>query len=208
MRKNTSKPSELTQANKKSNEYQTLQITPVQWKDQGWRILTEHSRSQFEVGDWLNLRVKGFEDQSKYEAAAKILQLSAKTLRNHAYVAREFSKERRNEKVPFSIYVELAAFTREKQDELINQYLTTSLTCEEIRAMRKSPPVSPKPYKIKSDGDITEVGGNFLTLITEELASLKKDFDPEMYQCLCELFDTVAFQIKEFKKLKEEEGKI
>ena len=194
------------QANQNSNENQ--QITPEQWKDQGWRILTEHSRSQFEVGDWLNLQVKGFEDQSKYEAASKILQISAKTLRNHAYVAREFEKERRHERIPFSVYAELAAFSREKQDELIKRYLTSPMTCEQIRAMNRNSPVTSKLYKIKSDGDITEVGGNFMALIAEEVALLKRDFDPEMHQCLCLLFEEIITQIEEFKKLKNNEGKL
>jgi hypothetical protein len=102
------------------------------------RLLGRVKRSSsWWIGDWLNFG-EGLYGE-KYAQAAEALGLAPDTLMNYAWVARNVTKSRRVEHLPFGCHAEVAPLEPEEQREWLQKALDSSWSRSELRgALREA----------------------------------------------------------------------
>jgi hypothetical protein len=83
------------------------------------------------VGDWI--RCGNARWGAKYVEAARITGLDGKTLRNIAYVAKQFDLSRRRDNLTWTHHAEVAALTPEQQDEWLDRAVVLRLSPGDLR---------------------------------------------------------------------------
>ncbi len=84
------------------------------WEQIGQQLLTFAESSTWWIADWLAYGEAAFQD--RYREAIKRTSLSYQTLRNYAWVARQFELSRRRDTLSFCHHAEVAALERPEQD--------------------------------------------------------------------------------------------
>lgn len=102
------------------------------WERAGRNISGMFNLSSWCLGDWLAYGMKNFED--RYRRAIQSVGLQYQTLRNYAWVSRQFSHERRRPQLSFQHHAEVAAFPLEEQNSWLDQAEQMMWTTKQLRA--------------------------------------------------------------------------
>jgi hypothetical protein len=84
------------------------------WESIGERLFSMADSTAWWIADWLLFGESAFMD--RYEEAIRRTSLSYQTLRNYAWVARQFELSRRRDKLSFGHHAEVAALPIPEQD--------------------------------------------------------------------------------------------
>ncbi|WP_200824922.1 LmbU family transcriptional regulator [Nonomuraea solani] len=84
------------------------------WELIGLELLRAANSSTWWIADWLAYGESAFQD--RYQEAARKTSLSYQTLRNYAWVARQFALPRRRDHLSFGHHAEVAALDPPEQD--------------------------------------------------------------------------------------------
>lgn len=84
------------------------------WRNLGRQIFVITDSSGWWLGDWLIFGQANFPD--RYKRAIAETSLDYQTLRNYAWVARQFAPERRHERLSFQHHAEVASLDTDQQD--------------------------------------------------------------------------------------------
>ncbi|MEU4806643.1 LmbU family transcriptional regulator [Actinosynnema sp. NPDC023587] len=90
-----------------------------EWRRIGEHIFTVHDSSSWWLGDWLIYGQTQYPD--RYKLAIAETGLDYQTLRNYAWVARQFSASRRREALSFQHHAEVASLSPTEQDEWLDR---------------------------------------------------------------------------------------
>lgn len=92
----------------------TGDLTIDEWQRLGKHIWVIADSSSWWIGDWLVYGQDRYPD--RYREAISDTSLDYQTLKNYAWVARKFSRNRRRDKLSFQHHVEVAALPPTEQD--------------------------------------------------------------------------------------------
>jgi hypothetical protein len=84
------------------------------WLDIGIQLSAAATSAAWCLGDWLAYGEKAY--ASRYRRAIELTSLDYQTLRNYAWVARQFPLSRRRDTLSFGHHAEVAALTEPEQD--------------------------------------------------------------------------------------------
>jgi hypothetical protein len=101
------------------------------WVEVGRRLGAVSRVSNWWVGDWLQYGAARWGE--KYAEAARITGHDAKTLRNYAYVARQFDLSRRRDTLAWSHHAEVAGLEPREQDRWLDRALKDRLSVADLR---------------------------------------------------------------------------
>lgn len=90
------------------------ELSIEQWLKFGRQIFTLGDSSSWWLGDWLIYGQTNYPD--RYRDALKQTELSYQTLRNYAWIARQFCMNRRRKNLSFQHHAEVVSAPREHQD--------------------------------------------------------------------------------------------
>lgn len=132
----------------------TARLSFDEWTLAGRRLSGLVDSSCWWLGDWL---VYGREQYSdRYQRGIEAVGLQYQTLRNYAWVARRFPKDRRHSALTFQHHSELASLPDEEQDQWLEQAEQRGWTTRQLRlAVRNAQlagppePAADKPEKMK-----------------------------------------------------------
>nr|WP_042178475.1 LmbU family transcriptional regulator [Kibdelosporangium sp. MJ126-NF4]CEL13201.1 conserved hypothetical protein present in several antibiotic biosynthetic clusters [Kibdelosporangium sp. MJ126-NF4] len=113
-----------------------LQIPPglsfSDWERTGRRLSDIVDSSAWWLGDWLVYGKKNYAD--RYHRAIQAAGLRYQTLRNYAWVARQFDLERRRSELTFQHHTEVASLPLDEQDRLLDQAVREEWTTKQLRS--------------------------------------------------------------------------
>lgn len=135
-RPGTPTPSHRARVGRRASNLKIAWVPERQLEHPGWvkvgRQLGAVSRvSNWWVGDWLQYGAARWGE--KYAEAARITGHDAKTLRNYAYVARQFDLSRRRDTLTWSHHAEVAGLEPHEQDRWLDRALTDKLSVADLR---------------------------------------------------------------------------
>jgi hypothetical protein len=132
-----------------------------EWRRIGKQIFAISESSAWWLGDWLIYGQARYPD--RYKRAITETGLDYQTLRNYAWVARQFTPERRRDSVSFQHHAELASLPADDQDEWLEQAEKSGWSRNELRnrlkASRKALQSSTTP---KRDDDVQRLQVNVI----------------------------------------------
>ncbi len=89
------------------------------WRNLGRQIFVISDSSAWWLGDWLIYGQSQYPD--RYKRAIAETSLDYQTLRNYAWIARQFAPSRRREKLSFQHHAEVASLDAGEQDDWLNK---------------------------------------------------------------------------------------
>ncbi|WP_329793980.1 LmbU family transcriptional regulator [Lentzea sp. DG1S-22] len=101
------------------------------WERAGHRLSGMADLTSWCLGDWLVYGMNNYAD--RYRQAIEALGLSYQTLRNYAWVARQFSNERRRSGLSFQHHAEVASLSPEQQDYWLTRAAESAWTTKRLR---------------------------------------------------------------------------
>jgi hypothetical protein len=101
------------------------------WRELGCRVAVVANCSAWWLGDWLLYGEQTYGD--RYKQAITDTSLSYQTLRNYAWVAREFPMSRRRDTLSFGHHVEVAALPEHEQDMWLARAEQLNWSCNRLR---------------------------------------------------------------------------
>ncbi|MBP2329768.1 hypothetical protein JOF56_010153 [Kibdelosporangium banguiense] len=107
-----------------------------EWRRIGRQIFAISESSTWWLGDWLIYGQANYPD--RYKRAITETGLDYQTLRNYAWVARQFPPERRRDTVSFQHHAELASLPAGHQDEWLDQAEKSGWSRNELRNRLKA----------------------------------------------------------------------
>jgi hypothetical protein len=106
-------------------------ISIEDWLAIGDELLTVSDASAWWLGDWLVYGEQRFPE--RYRVAISSTNLSYKTLRNYAWVARRFPVARRRDALGLAHHAEVAALPEDAQDYWLDRAVARGLSVAELR---------------------------------------------------------------------------
>lgn len=125
-----------------------------EWVGWGRRLGTMSRVSNWWVGDWLQYGAARWGE--KYTEAARITGYDVKTLRNIAYVAKQFDSSRRRDNLTWTHHAEVAALPSEQQDEWLDRAVILRLSPGDLRLELRA---SQRPPKASAGEEGVHEGG-------------------------------------------------
>jgi hypothetical protein len=107
------------------------ELTLDAWSEIGLQIVAIGDSSAWWLGDWLMYGKKRFPD--RYKKAVGETSLDYQTLRNYAWVCRQFPADRRRSQLSFQHHAELASLSTEEQDEWLEKAEALGWSMHELR---------------------------------------------------------------------------
>lgn len=101
------------------------------WRKLGVHLVRVSNASAWWIGDWLVYGETAFAE--RYELAIMNTPLDYQTLRNYAWVARNFTLSRRRDKLSFGHHAEVVALAQEDQDVWLSRAERLGWTRNELR---------------------------------------------------------------------------
>ena len=89
---------------------------------------------QFWIGDWINFGERKWGD--KYTEAFDMFDYDYGTLRNYAYVAKNVDLSRRNDKLSFSHFAEVASLEPKEQQRLLKKAEDEDFSVSKLRQFK------------------------------------------------------------------------
>jgi hypothetical protein len=126
------------------------QLTIEDWSEIGMQIATIGDSSAWWLGDWLVYGKKKYPD--RYKQAISATALDYQTLRNYAWVCRQFPIPRRHPTLSFQHHAELASLTPDQQDEWLDKAEALGWSLHALRRQLKAGAVGRRKRK---DGHLT-----------------------------------------------------
>lgn len=102
-----------------------------QWQECGLFIRKANSSVKFWIGDWIRYGKNTYGE--KYSQAIDETGLEYGTLRNIVYVTENVDLSRRRDKLSFEHHAEVASFTPEQQEELLEKASAINMTVKDFR---------------------------------------------------------------------------
>ncbi|WP_173136578.1 LmbU family transcriptional regulator [Kibdelosporangium persicum] len=102
-----------------------------EWRRIGRQIFTISDSSAWWLGDWLIYGQTEYSD--RYKRAIEETGLDYQTLRNYAWVARKFPRERRRESLTFQHHAEVASLPEAEQDDWMDRAEKHNWSRNELR---------------------------------------------------------------------------
>jgi hypothetical protein len=106
------------------------------WQNIGQDICRISNASAWWLGDWLIFGTDKYPD--RYRRAIAETSLDYQTLRNYAWIARRFPRERRRSSLSFQHHVEVAALSEAEQDHWLDFAETFKWSRNELRRQIKA----------------------------------------------------------------------
>jgi hypothetical protein len=103
-----------------------------EWERIGQYVLSAHESSAWWIGDWIAYGQDIFHD--RYKEALNRTSLDYQTLRNYAWVARQFELSRRRDNLSFGHHAEVAALPQAEQDYWLSQAQSNEWSRNRLRA--------------------------------------------------------------------------
>ncbi|MEO3978307.1 LmbU family transcriptional regulator [Streptomyces sp. CAU 1734] len=101
------------------------------WAHTGRRLSAMLDSSSWCLGDWLVFGMRNYAD--RYRHAVRTAGLRYQTLRNYAWVSRQFPLERRRARLSFQHHAEVAAMPPEIQDSWLDRAERYAWTTRQLR---------------------------------------------------------------------------
>lgn len=121
------------------------------WRQLGQQLGVVVDSSAWWLGDWLIFGQTAFPD--RYRRAIEQTNLEYQTLRNYAWVARQFEVPRRRKCLSFQHHAEVASLDVPRQEKLLSQAERWSWSRNELRrqlrTMRSQPTIEPSTVQIR-----------------------------------------------------------
>ena len=111
-------------------------LSQKEWEDAGVSLKWVHNVMPWLIGDWLNYGKAQYE-RGKYAQALGELGYVSGTLRNIAYVARQFELSRRRDKLTFGHHQTVAPLDPKEQDQWLDLAERKRLSIQELRELIK-----------------------------------------------------------------------
>lgn len=108
-----------------------LGIDEAAWEALGRKLAFVGKGSQWWVGDWLYYGI--FKYGTKYDKAAELTRMNAKTLKNIQHVASKFEKSRRRDFLSFGHHEVVAGLPEEWQEHLLQIAENENLSVADLR---------------------------------------------------------------------------
>jgi hypothetical protein len=108
-----------------------LSLSFEEWERAGHHLSGIVDSSSWCLGDWLMYGKENYAD--RYQRAIRAAGLQYQTLRNYAWVSRQFPLERRRPRLSFQHHAEVASLPLEKQNWLLNQAEQQKWTTKQLR---------------------------------------------------------------------------
>jgi hypothetical protein len=112
------------------------QLAIEDWSEIGLQIATIGDSSAWWLGDWLVYGKKKYPD--RYKQAISASALDYQTLRNYAWVCRQFPIPRRRAALSFQHHAELASLTPDQQDEWLDKAEALDWSLHALRRQLKA----------------------------------------------------------------------
>jgi hypothetical protein len=125
------------------------------WRHLGRQIFVISDSSAWWLGDWLIYGQRQYPD--RYKRAIEETSLDYQTLRNYAWVARQFHVTRRRDKLSFQHHAELASLTEPEQDTWLDRAEQGSWSRNELRRQLRA---SKTPGRLP--GEVTHIQMNVI----------------------------------------------
>jgi hypothetical protein len=103
-----------------------------EWEDAGHHLSGMVESSTWCLGDWLVYGIQNYAD--RYQCAIRAAGLRYQTLRNYAWVSRQFSLDRRRPRLRFQHHAEVASLPIDTQDWWLDQAERLIWTTKQLRA--------------------------------------------------------------------------
>ena len=126
------------------------QLTIEDWSEIGLQIAAIGDSSAWWLGDWLVYGKKKYPD--RYKQAISATALDYQTLRNYAWVCRQFPDPRRHPALSFQHHAELASLTPDQQDEWLDKAEALDWSLHALRRQLKAGAVGRRK---RSDDQLT-----------------------------------------------------
>jgi hypothetical protein len=112
------------------------QLAIEDWSEIGLQIAAIGDSSAWRLGDWLVYGKKKYPD--RYKQAISATALDYQTLRNYAWVCRQFPIPRRHPALSFQHHAELASLTPDQQDEWLDKAAALDWSLHALRRQLKA----------------------------------------------------------------------
>jgi hypothetical protein len=116
---------------RKSGLWLPVELTLEAWFEIGTQIAAIGNSSAWWLGDWLIYGKKRFPD--RYKKAIENTALDYQTLRNYAWVCRQFPATRRRTTLSFQHHAEVASLYPDEQEEWLDKAEALSWSMHEFR---------------------------------------------------------------------------
>lgn len=127
--------SRLVQA-KENGLWLPVDLTLEAWCQIGLQITAINNSSSWWIGDWLVYGRKRFPD--RYKQAITETSLDYQTLRNYAWVSRQFPTSRRRGRMSFQHHAEVAALAVDEQEAWLNKAEENGWSTHKLRRQLKA----------------------------------------------------------------------
>ncbi|MBR8743444.1 hypothetical protein DSY14_17175 [Nocardiopsis sp. MG754419] len=107
-----------------------------EWQRLGTKIFTFWDSSSWWLGDWLVYGQANYPD--RYQVAVSETGLSYQTLRNYAWIARQFKVHRRHPELSFQHHAEVAGISQDEQDRWLDRAERFGWSRNELRRRIKA----------------------------------------------------------------------
>ncbi|MGI5288129.1 LmbU family transcriptional regulator [Nonomuraea polychroma] len=125
------------------------------WRHLGRQIFVISDSSAWWLGDWLIYGQRQYPD--RYKRAIQETSLDYQTLRNYAWVARQFPVTRRRSKLSFQHHAEVASLSEPEQDAWLDRAEQGSWSRNELRRQIRA---SKSPGRLP--GEVTHIQMNVI----------------------------------------------
>lgn len=112
------------------------QLPLEEWQRLGTKIFAFWDSSSWWLGDWLVYGQTNYPD--RYQVAVSETGLSYQTLRNYAWIARQFKVHRRRPSLSFQHHAEVASIPQEEQDRWLSRAEKFGWSRNELRRRIKA----------------------------------------------------------------------
>jgi hypothetical protein len=134
-------------------------LTYEDWAQVGKQICLLSDSSAWWLGDWLVYGQDRYGD--RYQRAVAATALDYQTLRNYAWVARQFPVSRRRDSLSFQHHAEVAALSEEEQEIWLDRAILSGWSRNELRrqlreernALRRGDESDPIVLRVAVDPD-------------------------------------------------------
>nr|MDT0661771.1 LmbU family transcriptional regulator [Micromonospora sp. DSM 115978] len=125
-----------TAAKRRTSLYIPQGMSIDAWRHLGRQIFIVTDASGWWLGDWLIYGQAQY--PGRYKRAIAETSLDYQTLRNYAWVARQFSPARRRNKLSFQHHAEVASLSEDEQDKWLDEAERCSWSRNELRRQIKA----------------------------------------------------------------------
>ncbi|WP_212911421.1 LmbU family transcriptional regulator [Streptomyces sp. TS71-3] len=108
------------------------ELSFAEWERAGHHLSRIMDSSSWCLGDWLMYGKEHYAD--RYQRAIRAAGLQYQTLRNYAWVARQFPLHRRRPRLSFQHHAEVASLPLDKQDLFLDQAERMKWTTKQLRS--------------------------------------------------------------------------